>query len=54
MPAYCIEPHLPGVGGEAGLGAYQVTVNDLVTDDRLLRVLMNGYPFRTPYQMRSR
>ena len=49
-PAYCEEPSFQGVGShDIAYGNY--TIRDKVTDERLWRVVTNGYPYKTPSQM---
>lgn len=43
-PAYCINPELPGVGEYPG---YQVTVDDVVNNPQVWRVVTQGYPYKT-------
>lgn len=43
-PAYCINPSLDGVGEYPG---YQVTVEDVVTNPQVWRVITQGYPYKT-------
>lgn len=46
--AYCLSPGLPGVGYVSGeRETYSVKINNLLEDDRIWRVLKNGYPNKT-------
>ncbi|MBR6033463.1 MAG: Cys-Gln thioester bond-forming surface protein [Clostridia bacterium] len=47
-PAYCISPGADGVGE---YGNYTVTVDSLLTDVNLWRVITNGYPYKTPAEL---
>lgn len=47
-PAYCINPELPGVGEYPG---YQVTVEDVVNNPQVWRVITQGYPYKTLEQL---
>ncbi len=47
-PAYCLQPSLPGVGET---NEYHVNINQLMSDTRLWRVTINGYPYQTPESM---
>lgn len=43
--AYCLSPGLPGVGYVSGeKESYSVKINKILDDDRIWRVLKNGYP----------
>lgn len=50
--AYCVEPELPGPGwvGE-GIEDYNVLLTKTLSDVKLWRVYINGYPYKTPAQM---
>ena len=41
-PAYCLNANLPGVMES---GPYTVTTNNLLTNQAIWRVIVNGYPF---------
>ena len=43
-PAYCISPSLDGVGE---YGSYTVTVDSVVNDSAIWRVVTNGYPYKS-------
>ncbi len=45
-PAYCIDPELNGIG-TGGVGNYGVDVENKLTDVKLWRALINGYPYKT-------
>ncbi len=47
-PAYCISHGLDGVDE---VGGYTVDVNKLLTDNKIWRVIINGYPYKTPEEM---
>ena len=50
--AYCLSPGAPGVGYVAGeSSSYDVKINKLLDDDRIWRVLKNGYPNKTIKQL---
>ncbi|MBQ9658236.1 MAG: Cys-Gln thioester bond-forming surface protein [Clostridia bacterium] len=50
-PAYCLNPDLPGVGlAEGDYSEYDVDISkDL--DERIWRVVSNGFPYKTPQEM---
>jgi len=50
--AYCVEPELPGPGwvGE-GIENYDVLLTETLSNVKLWRVYINGYPYKTPEQM---
>ena len=43
-PAYCLNRELPGVTPS---NSYSVSANELVTNVKVWRAIMNGYPYRT-------
>ena len=46
--AYCLSPGLPGVGYVSGeKDTYQVKISKIVDDDRVWRIIKNGYPYKT-------
>jgi len=47
-PAYCLDEHKPGVSEN---GSYTVSIDNVVSDNRIWRVLVNGYPYKTPEQI---
>ncbi len=47
-PAYCLNRGLDGVGE---ISNYNVNLTDLISDVRLWRVAINGYPYKTPAEM---
>jgi len=50
-PAYCLDKEVPGVGSEVAGDTYGVNVNELMKDERLWRVAINGYPYKSPGEM---
>lgn len=49
-PAYCNEPSFQGVGAN-GISYAEYIVKDKINNDRLWRVVTNGYPYKTPSEM---
>lgn len=47
-PAYCLNKNLPGVTEDE---SYTVSVDKLVTDNKIWRAVTNGYPYKTPSQL---
>ena len=47
-PAYCINKGRPGVTEEH---EYSVSINKLVTNNKIWRAIVNGYPFKTPQEL---
>ena len=47
-PAYCLNRNLPGVTSKGG---YTVKADKLVTDNKIWRAVVNGYPFKTPKEL---
>lgn len=47
-PAYCIQKERDGVGAVDG---YSVTVDEVVTNPLVWRVITNGYPYKTPQEL---
>ena len=47
-PAYCLNNDRDGV---TAAGSYTVDINSLEKDVRIWRVIINGYPYKTPAQM---
>lgn len=46
--AYCLSPGLPGVGYVSGeKETYQVKVKELLNNDKIWRIMKNGYPYKT-------
>ena len=43
-PAYCLNVNLPGVGE---VESYEVTIDSLITDVGLWRIVINGFPYKT-------
>ncbi len=50
--AYCVNPDLKGIGYISGeFKGYNVELKKLVTDNKYWRVIINGYPYKTPEQL---
>lgn len=47
-PAYCVSPELDGVDQ---VGEYGVSVSELLSDEKVWRTIVNGYPYKTPAQL---
>lgn len=47
-PAYCIKHGVNGVDEE---GPYTVKISKLLSDNRIWRTIVNGYPYKTPAQL---
>lgn len=47
-PAYCIKH---GVNGVDEAGNYTVNISKLLTDEKVWRTIINGYPYKTPEQL---
>lgn len=47
-PAYCIKHGVNGVDEE---GPYTVQISKLLSDDKIWRTIINGYPYKTPAQL---
>lgn len=47
-PAYCLEPNLIGVTEQQGIKAI---VNKTLDNDKIWRIILNGYPFKTPSEL---
>lgn len=47
-PAYCIKHGVNGVDEE---GPYTVQISELLSDNKIWRTIMNGYPYKTPAQL---
>lgn len=45
-PAYCMDPELNGIG-TSGVGNYSVDVENKFKDEKIWRVLINGYPYKS-------
>lgn len=45
-PAYCMDPDFHGIGS-GGYGDYNVIVNDKITNEKVWRAIINGYPYKT-------
>lgn len=51
-PTYCLNHELNGVSGlNGGVPSYTVSINKLIDDDRVWRVITNGYPYKTPEEI---
>ena len=51
-PAYCVNRELPGVGISSNeYENYDVKVLELTTNNEIWRIIKNGYPYKTPYDM---
>lgn len=46
-PAYCMDRDLKGAGEKS----YYVSINDLLKNDKVWRVIKNGYPYKTAKEM---
>lgn len=46
MPAYCMNPNVPGVGSD-GVNAYNVIANSKITNEKVWKVLINAYPYKS-------
>ena len=40
-----------GYDGVEDIGSYQVDLTKILDDERLYRVIINGYPYKTPSQL---
>lgn len=50
--AYCLSPGLPGVGYVSGeKETYEVKISKVLDDDRVWRIIKNGYPYKTLEQL---
>lgn len=50
--AYCVSPDLKGIGYISGeFEGYNVELKNLISDNKCWRVLINGYPYKTPDQL---
>lgn len=47
-PAYCIKH---GVNGVDEAGSYTVKISELLSDEKIWRTIVNGYPYKTPEQL---
>ena len=47
-PAYCLNKELPGVGDKPG---YTVNVSSAVNDQRVYRVIINGFPYKSASEL---
>lgn len=50
--AYCLSPGLPGVGYVSGeKETYQVSIKEILNDNRVWRIIKNGYPYNSVEQL---
>ena len=47
-PAYCIKHGVNGVDEE---GSYTVKISKLISDNKIWRTIINGYPYKTPAEL---
>lgn len=47
-PAYCVNKGRPGVTEEH---QYSVSINKLLTNNKIWKAIVNGYPFKTPQEL---
>lgn len=47
-PAYCVKH---GVNGVDEVGGYTVKISELLSDEKIWRTIVNGYPYKTPEQL---
>lgn len=47
-PAYCVKH---GVNGVDEVGGYTVEISELLSDEKIWRTIVNGYPYKTPEQL---
>ena len=50
-PSYCLNKNLPGVDDETQYGVVVEDMNNIPNFEGLWRVLVNGYPYKTPQEM---
>ena len=51
-PAYCLNETSHGVGTwDGSLPGYNVTLTEVINDDRIWRVIINGYPYKSPTEI---
>lgn len=50
-PSYCLNKNLPGVDDETQYGVVVEDMNNIPNFEELWRVLVNGYPYKTPQEM---
>jgi len=49
---YCVSPDLPGVGYVAGeKETYQVKIKEILNNDKVWRIIKNGYPYKSPEEL---
>ena len=49
-PAYCLNPDLKGIG-PGGVTEYSVNVNSKIKDEKIWRVIINGYPYKSTEEL---
>lgn len=49
-PAYCLNPHSNGIG-TSGIGDYSVDVESRVSNVAVWRMIINGFPYKTPAEL---
>lgn len=50
--AYCVSPDLTGIGYVEGeFEGYEVMTKELLSDERLWRIYINGYPYKSPEEL---
>ena len=50
--AYCLSPGSPGVGYVSGeKETYNVKIKDVLNDDRIWRIIKNGYPYKSVQEL---
>jgi hypothetical protein len=50
--AYCLDENLFGVGYVKGdVETYEVEIKNLIKDEKIWRVIVNGYPYKTPEEL---
>ena len=50
-PAYCLDKDAPGVGSAEAGESYSVSVNQVINDVRLWRIVINSYPYQSPQSL---
>ncbi len=51
-PAYCLNETSHGIGTwEGSVDGYNVTLTEVLNDDRIWRVIVNGYPYKSPSEI---
>lgn len=49
-PAYCLNPYSNGIG-TSGVGEYSVSVDSRVNNVAVWRMIINGFPYKTPAEL---